>query len=47
MTSDRVYFGHLNELNMDYVKLSNVYYLRVSQQLQPATKINSESTATG
>ena len=37
LTGDRVYFGHLNELNMDYVKLSNVYYLRVSQQLQPST----------
>ena len=37
LTSGQVYFGHLKELNMDYVKLSNVYYLKVSQQLQPAT----------
>ncbi len=35
LTNGQVYFGHLSEANRKYLKLENIYYLRVSQQLQP------------
>lgn len=35
LNGGQVYFGNINALNNDYVKLSNIYYLRVNQQVQP------------
>lgn len=35
LSNGQVYFGHLNPSFGKYVKLSNIYYLQVTQQLQP------------
>ncbi len=35
LTNGQVYFGHLEEEGRDYVSLNEIYYLRVSQELQP------------
>lgn len=37
LTNGQVYFGHLKEVNKDYVKMADIYYLQVSQQLQPSS----------
>ena len=36
LTNNQVYFGHIKNAGRDYTILNNVYYLRVSQQLQPS-----------
>ncbi|MBI4991619.1 MAG: hypothetical protein HZB99_00150 [Candidatus Harrisonbacteria bacterium] len=38
LTNGQVYFGHLKEANRDYAVLMDIYYLRVSQQLQPPSQ---------
>jgi hypothetical protein len=35
LTNNQVYFGHLSQVDRDYVKLTNIYYLQVQQQVQP------------
>lgn len=35
LANGQVYFGHMKELNRSYAILKDVYYLRVSEQLQP------------
>lgn len=35
LTNGQVYFGHLKEAGRDHVSLNEIYYLRVSQELQP------------
>ena len=35
LNGGQVYFGNIKALNNDYVKLNNIYYLRVNQQVQP------------
>lgn len=35
LNNGQVYFGNINELNKDYLRMSNIYYLRVNQQVQP------------
>ena len=35
LNNGQVYFGNINELNRDYLSLSDIYYLRVNQQVQP------------
>lgn len=35
LSNDQVYFGKINVLDKDYIHMSNVHYLRVSQQVQP------------
>ncbi len=37
LTNGQVYFGHMKEINRDYVKMGDIYYLQVSQQLQPSS----------
>lgn len=32
------FFGHLSEVNNDFVKITDIYYLQVSQQLLPSSK---------
>ncbi len=44
LTNGQVYFGHAANLNSNYVELRDVYYLQVSQVLQPAT--SKKTTAT-
>src|SRR3989338_2474608 len=38
LTNSQAYFGHLKELNKDYAKLSDIYYLKASQQSQPSSQ---------
>lgn len=35
LTNGQVYFGHLSGVNSSYVKLKDIYYLQVQQQVQP------------
>ncbi|CAN5602905.1 hypothetical protein BH23PAT1_BH23PAT1_0750 [soil metagenome] len=35
LNGGQVYFGRVNELNKNYLQLSDIYYLRVNQQVQP------------
>jgi hypothetical protein len=35
LNGGQVYFGHIKALNNKYVGLTDIYYLRVSQQVQP------------
>lgn len=37
LSNGQVYFGQASSLNANYVTLRDVYYLQVSQALQPAT----------
>jgi len=41
LNGGQVYFGNIAALNNKYLNLTNIYYLRVSQQVQP----NSKTTA--
>ena len=36
LTNDQVYFGKLTPTSADYVALTDIFYLRVSQPLQPS-----------
>jgi len=38
VTNGQVYFGHLKEANRDYLVMDDIYYLRVSEQLQPPSQ---------
>ncbi len=35
LNGGQVYFGNITNLNDKYVRLTNIYYLRVNQQVQP------------
>lgn len=35
LNNGQVYFGNIRSLNEKYVRVSNIYYLRVNQQVQP------------
>lgn len=35
LNNGQVYFGKISELNSKYVNMTNIYYLRVNQQVQP------------
>lgn len=35
LNNGQVYFGNIKELNKAYLNMENIYYLRVSQQVQP------------
>jgi len=35
LDNGQVYFGHLSNVNRDYVRLTDIYYLQVDQQIQP------------
>jgi hypothetical protein len=37
LNGGQVYFGNITDLNKDFVKLNNIYYLRVNQQVQPGS----------
>ncbi len=43
LTNGQVYFGKITAINKQYIELVNIYYLNVSQQVQPkdADKSNS------
>ena len=35
LNNGQVYFGKVSDINSDYVKLSDIYYLQVQQSVQP------------
>jgi hypothetical protein len=41
LNGGQVYFGNIDDLNDSFLRLTNIYYLRVNQQVQP----DSNSTA--
>jgi hypothetical protein len=44
LNGGQVYFGNITTLNEDYLVLSNIYYLRVNQTVQPNQAANSNSS---
>lgn len=38
LTNGQVYFGKVSKVDSSYVKLSDIYYLQVQQQVQPQDK---------
>lgn len=40
LNGGQVYFGRINSLNGNYLHLSDIYYLRVNQQVQPGQEAN-------
>ena len=43
LTNGQVYFGKLSQVDDSYVKIKDIYYLQVQQQVQPSDKKNDES----
>ncbi len=46
LTNGQVYFGHLSDMNQQFVKLTNIFYLQVNQQ-QSLQSSGSSSPSTG
>lgn len=42
LTNGQVYFGHLKGVDNSYVKLNDIYYLQVQQQVQPGQNNNNQ-----
>lgn len=40
LVNGQVYFGKIKDLNKEYLKMSDIYYLRVNQQVQPGQPTN-------
>ncbi len=45
LNNGQVYFGNVTALNSDYMKLNNIYYLRVNQQVQPGQQANQNDVS--
>lgn len=45
LNGGQVYFGKVEDLNSKYLRMSNIYYLRVNQTVQPNQEGNQQSTA--
>jgi len=43
LNGGQVYFGKITELNSQYYRMSNIYYLRVNQQVQPNQTNNNSA----
>ena len=43
LTNGQVYFGHLAGINNGYVKLTDIFYLQVQQQVQPGSSSNTQN----
>ncbi|MGI9027936.1 MAG: hypothetical protein ACR2FM_03815 [Candidatus Saccharimonadales bacterium] len=43
LNGGQVYFGKINDLNSKYLQMSNIYYLRVNQQVQPDQQNNANA----
>jgi len=41
LNGGQVYFGHINTLNSQYTRISDIYYLQVNQQVQPNQSTSS------
>lgn len=44
LTNGQVYFGHLSNVNGQYVKLTDIFYLQVQQPVQPSNNSSSSSS---
>ena len=44
LTNGQVYFGKVSDVNGDYVKLSDIYYLQVQQSVQPEDKNKTDQS---
>lgn len=42
LNGGQVYFGNITTLNEEYLRLNNIYYLRVNQQVQPGENKNAQ-----
>ena len=38
LNGGQVYFGNIQNLNREYIRMGNIYYLRVNQQVQPGNE---------
>lgn len=45
LNGGQVYFGKITDINSQYVKMANIYYLRVNQTVQPNGSANTTNTA--
>ncbi len=43
LNGGQVYFGNISDLNSKYIKLGNIYYLRVNQTVQPNSSTSSNN----
>ncbi|MEK7603473.1 MAG: hypothetical protein AAB459_04525 [Patescibacteria group bacterium] len=43
LNGGQVYFGKLKDLNKNYLRVSDIYYLRVNQQVQPNQQNNGQA----
>lgn len=43
LTNGQVYFGHLSHVDSGYVKLKDIYYLQVQQQVQPSSQTSTSN----
>jgi hypothetical protein len=44
LNGGQVYFGNIKDLNGKFLSMSNIYYLRVNQQVQPNQSTNTNSS---
>lgn len=42
LSNGQVYFGHLKNVDSSYVKMNDIYYLQVQQQVQPGQQANKD-----
>jgi len=45
LNNGQVYFGNISDLNKDFLTLSNIYYLRVNQQVQPGQQASQNDVS--
>lgn len=45
LNNGQVYFGKIGELNKDYLTMSDIYYLRVNQQVQPGQQASQNDVS--
>jgi hypothetical protein len=43
LDNGQVYFGKLDDVNRDYVQLTDIYYLQVEQQVQPDQTVEGDT----
>lgn len=45
LNNGQVYFGSITDLNQEFLTLSNIYYLRVNQQVQPGQQASQNDVS--
>jgi hypothetical protein len=45
LNGGQVYFGKVTTLNSEYIRLADIYYLRVNQQVQPGSSSTTQQTS--